>query len=153
MDNRRKKEERRSRTLIKKNFQKKFLKLIVGTLAVLTVIIMGVFYIFLRMKINSAGFSAYTEERLAELIGWLYWAVPLVTLIFIAIAVIWSIHISARVAGPLYALEKQLHMLLEGKIDQVQLRNEDDEMIPLANLINSLIVKKNKDIEAEKENG
>ncbi|MEA3506491.1 MAG: hypothetical protein U9R36_03240, partial [Elusimicrobiota bacterium] len=69
------------------------------------------------------------------------------------IAVIWSIHISSRVAGPLYALEKQLHMLLEGKIDQVQLRNEDDEMIPLANLINSLIVKKNKDIEAEKENG
>lgn len=78
---------------------------------------------------------------------------PILTLILIAVAVIWSIHISSRVTDPLYALEKQLHLLLEGKIDQVQLRNEDDELIPLANLINSLIVKKNKVIEEQKENG
>ena len=66
----------------------------------------------------------------------------ILTVILLVIAAIWAKHLSFRVAGPLYALEKQLIMLIENKINRVQLRNKDDEMIPLANLINELVEKR-----------
>ncbi|MFC2062136.1 hypothetical protein ACFLUV_06455 [Elusimicrobiota bacterium] len=147
-----KRKERRSTTLIKKNFQNKFLKLIGMSLAVSMVLSMAVFYIALRIKINQAGFSGYTEERLAEVLSWLNWAFPMIAVILIAAAVIWGKHLSFKVAGPLYALEKQLVMLIENKIKKVQLR-DGDEMIPLANLINELVEKRLKGSQEENKDG
>jgi hypothetical protein len=145
------KKERRSTTLIKKNFQSKFLRLIVFSLIAFMILAMVMFYITLRIKINQAGFSGYTQERLAETFTWLNWVLPGITLILIIIATIWGKHISFKIAGPLYALEKQLNMLIENKTEKVQLRSSDDnEVIPLANLINELIEKR---IKQEDKNG
>ncbi|MBN2407260.1 MAG: hypothetical protein JXJ19_06145 [Elusimicrobia bacterium] len=138
----RRNKERRSTTLIKKNFQNRFLKLIGISMVCSMLVTMAVFYVVLRIKINQAGFSGYTQERLGEVLGWLNLVLPLITLVLLVIAGIWANHLSFRVAGPLYALEKQLIMLIEHKISRVQLRNQDDEMIPLANLINELVEKR-----------
>jgi len=151
MRNRRKKAERRSRTILKKNFQNKFLKLIIISLVSFLIISLAAFYIALRIKVEQAGLSGYTEERLAEVFAWLNWVLPLLAVVLIAVAVIVGKQISFRIAGPLYALEKQLDMLLHDKISRVQLRSDDNEMIPMANLINELIEKKFKKEEERNE--
>lgn len=142
----RRKTERRAQQLIKKNFQSKFLKLIVVTLVSFTVLSMIAFYVALRIKIEQAGFSGYTEERLAEVFTTLNWVLPLIGVILVGIAVVVAKKISFKIAGPLYALEKQMHLLVENKTDRVQLRSDDDEMVPLARLLNELIEKRFKDV-------
>lgn len=142
----RRKTERRAQQLIKKNFQSKFLKLIVVTLVSFTVFSMIAFYVALRIKIEQAGFSGYTEERLAEVFTTLNWVLPLIGVILVGIAVVVAKKISFKIAGPLYALEKQMHLLVENKTDRVQLRSDDDEIVPLARLLNELIEKRFKDV-------
>ena len=44
----------------------------------------------------------------------------------------------------LYALERQLRMILDGEIESVQVRSSDNDLIPLAGLINQVIEKKKK---------
>lgn len=145
--NDRRKKDRRAITLIKKNFQNKFLKIIVSSLVAFMILSMAIFYIILRVKINQAGFSGYTEERLGEVLVWLNWALLILTGILTVLAGLWGKHLSFRVAGPLYALEKQLILLIEDKISKVQVRDKDNEMVPLANLINEFIEKKAKSSE------
>ena len=147
----RRKIERKTQQRIKKNFQSKFLRLIVITLVSFTVLSMVAFYVALRIKVEQAGFSGYTEERLAEVFTTLNWVLPLIGVILIVIAVVVAKKISFKVAGPLYALEKQLHLLVENKIDRVQLRSDDDEMVPFAHLLNELIMKKENPSNAEKK--
>lgn len=138
----RRKSERRSKTLIRKNFQNKFLKLIIISLISSLILSMATFYIALMIQVERAAFAAFTEKKLAELFVWMNWALPVIAVILIVVAVIVAKHISFKIAGPLYALEKQLHMVVEDKIDKIQLRGEDNEMIPLANILNELIEKK-----------
>ncbi|MFH1414473.1 MAG: hypothetical protein ABIH89_00080 [Elusimicrobiota bacterium] len=131
--------ERRSRVIIKSNFEKKILRLVVINIAGFMAVSLLTFYVALRIKINQAGFSGYTEERLTEVLSWLNWFLPLVAVILIVVAAVWAKHISFQIAGPLYALEKQLNLLIAKKIKRVKLRREDDEIIPLARLINRVI--------------
>ncbi len=147
------KKERRSTKLIKKNFQTKFLRLIGLSLALTVIISMAVFYIALRMMIERAQFAEYTQRKLAEALSWLNWTLPAIAVVIIIIALIIGRHISFKIAGPLYALEKQLYLVLEEKIDEVQLRNDDKDLIPLAKLINRLInkCKGNLDLEEGEE--
>ncbi len=135
-------QERRSRVMIKKDFQKQFLKLIISTMLILLVVTLAAIYIALRIQITRAGFAAYTEVRLIEVISWLNWILPLSAVLVAGIAVYIGIRLSFKIAGPLYALERQLNMINEGKINSVQLRSDDDELIPLAKLINEILSKR-----------
>ncbi|MGM0440963.1 MAG: hypothetical protein ACQEQC_00890 [Elusimicrobiota bacterium] len=146
------KEERRSTKLIKKNFQTRFLKLIGISLSASVIVSMMVFYIALRVKIERAHFAEFTQRELADVLGWLNWTLPVIAVAIIIIALLIGKHISFKVAGPLYALEKQLHLVLEGKIEEVQLRNDDKDLIPLAKLINRLINKCKGNLDLEQQN-
>ena len=148
MDNNNKKPERRTRVVIKSKFEKKILRLVVISLASSLVISMGTFYTGLRIKIHQAGFSGYTEERLSEVFSWLNWFLPVVSLVLIFLAGMWAKHLAAQVAGPLYALEKQVDLVAKNRVDKVMLRRKDEEMLSLAAKINRLInerIKKRED--------
>jgi len=147
------KKDRRSKAIVNADFQKKILRLIMISLILFMILSMAAFYIVLRIKISQAGFSGYTEQRLAEVLVWLNWVLPLIALVLIIVAGILGVHISSRVTGPLHALEKQLNMLIEGKIDRVQLRSADNEMIPMADLLNRLIEKRieKKDVDGNSD--
>jgi len=132
-------QERRSRLIIKKTFQKQFLKLIVSSMVILLVVALAAIYIALRIQITRAGFAAYTEIKLIEVISWLNWFLPLAAVILSAVAVYVGVRLSLKVAGPLFALERQLTMIKEGEIESVQLRSDDDELTPLAKLINEVL--------------
>ncbi|NLB35249.1 MAG: hypothetical protein GX817_05485, partial [Elusimicrobia bacterium] len=101
-------QERRSQKIVNKNFQRRILKIIVISIIASTLVSLALFYIALRVKTQQAAFSGYTAERLAELFAWLNVALPLISLLLIVLAVFIGRHISFKVAGPLYALEKQL---------------------------------------------
>ena len=51
----------------------------------------------------------------------------------------WAKHLAAQVAGPLYALEKQVDLVSKNRVDKVMLRRKDEEMLSLAAKINRLI--------------
>lgn len=138
-------QERRSQKIVNKNFQRRILKIIVMSIIASTLVSLALFYIALRVKTQQAAFSGYTAERLAELFAWLNVALPLISLLLIVLAVFIGRHISFKVAGPLYALEKQLGMVARGEIDKVQVRSSDDELIPLADLINEVLEKKQEE--------
>jgi len=139
MDNIDKKPERRARVIIKSKFEKKILRLVIISLASFLVIAVGTFYTALRIKIYQAGFSGYTEERLGEVFAWLNWFLPAVSAILIFIAGMLAKHLAAQIAGPLYALEKQLDLVTKKRVSKVMLRRKDEELLPLANKINQLI--------------
>jgi len=134
-------EERRSQKIVNKDFQNRILKVIVMSIVVSMLVSLVAFYIALRVKVQQAAFSGYTAERLAELFAWLNIALPLISVLLIVLAVFIGRHISFKVAGPLYALEKQLRMVLNGDLEKVQLRSSDDQLIPLAGLINEILDK------------
>ena len=137
-------EDRRSRTLVKKEFQNRILRIIIVSLVTYTVVALAVFYIALMVKVNQAGLSGYTEDRLAELFSWIRIILPLIGAVLILAAGFVGRKISFKVAGPLYALERQLRMILDGEIESVQVRSSDNDLIPLAGLINQVIEKKKK---------
>ena len=142
--------DRRSKMIIKDSFQKKYLLLIAVSLIVSMALTIIVIYSLLYFQIQRAGFSLYTARLLSEVFRWLLLALPAVTIVLTLGALLWGRYLSFKVAGPLYALEKQIIMIIEGMIERVQLRDDDDELIPLANLLNELIEKK-LDSKKEKE--
>lgn len=138
-------EERRSQKIVNKDFQHRILKVIVLSIVISTIVALSAFYIALRITAHQAGLSRYTTERLSELFFWLNILLPAISLVLIAVAVFVGRHISFKVSGPLYALEKQLKMIAEGEIDKVQLRSSDDQLIPMAGLINEALQKIKED--------
>lgn len=151
MDNKNRKPERRARVVIKSKFERKILRLVIISLVSFLVIAMGTFYMALRIKIHQAGFSGYTQERLAEVFSWLNWFLPAVSLALVFLAGIWAKHLASQVAGPLYALEKQIDMVIRKRVDKVMLRRKDEEMLPLAAKINKLIDERIKKTEENKQ--
>ena len=135
--------DRRSQLKVKTNFQKKYLALIAVSLIVSMALSIVILYLLLYWKIRQAGFSLYTIRQLSEVYHWLLFMLPAMTIILLAAALTLGNYLAFKLSGPLYALEKQIIMLLEGMITRVQLRDNDHELIPLANLINELIDKKN----------
>ena len=135
--------ERRTCKMTGKKFQSRFIRLTVISLGALLAVSLSVFYLALRARISHEGLSGYTRVKMNELLVWLNFALPAAGLLIIVAAGIISKHISFKVAGPLYALEKQLRMLNEGLTDRIRLRSDDDhELLPVADLINSYIEKK-----------
>jgi CheY-like chemotaxis protein len=135
--------ERKKRRLIpiaptKKNFQLKYTGIIVLS-GLIPILIVGIgFYMVFHMVLNTAQLGRYAQQQLSDIFNWLN--LLLGSVIFFSITVLGyaAIHISHKIAGPLYKIEDSIRRIISGEKLEIKIRKED-ELQELAKLLNELI--------------
>jgi len=136
--------ERKRRRLIqmvptKGKLQFRFVRLVALSVFIPMLALAAGFHLIFRLVIENAQLGRYAEAQLADVFFWVNIFTGIITIVSVLAAVFFAVHISHKIAGPVYRMETVLgEVIATGKIKKIQIRPKD-ELHNLVGLINTMM--------------
>ncbi|MFH1416319.1 MAG: response regulator [Elusimicrobiota bacterium] len=124
-------------------FQLKYVKIIISAILLPMLFVGAGFYAIFHLVLNTAQLGRYAEGRLGDVFMWLNLMLGFVMVISCVVGGLLGVHLSHRIAGPLYRIEKSLRKIIAGEVFEMRIRR-NDELQGLVKLLNELIKKRIK---------
>ncbi len=124
----------------KKKLQFKYIRLTTLSILIPLLIVIAGFYVIFHLTLGTAQLGRYAEARLKDVFSSMNYLLLGVTVISILIAGYFSIHLSHKIAGPLYRIEQTIREIINGSRKEFKIRKKD-ELQELVTLLNDLLKK------------
>lgn len=146
---------KRTQVIVQKDFQFRFARFVI--LFALTTTLVSCLTVFITTfsLLGDKLAAVYPQGRLAQIFRTVYLALGANIVLIVPVIFYVSIHFSHRIVGPLPKIYDALKRIGEGDFNQYIVLRKNDELRPLANVINEMVVnlKKSKELNKSPQDG
>lgn len=142
---------RRTQYLVAKKFQLRYVGLILLLVSLTAILCSYVIYYTMMVTMGDKLANVYPQGRLMSIVSTVNLRILLSLILVAPLVVIVGIMASHKIAGPIYRIEKFLTSMAAGELSQHITLRKNDELVSLANGINTVIDSLKETIVKERE--